>query len=71
MWVFLVILLAMSKTDVKQWCTNNQYELLELEKTSKSEADDDDDADDDDENSHRMLQRKKRGTKVWFICLFH
>lgn len=43
---------TMSKTDVKQWCTNNQYELLELEKTSKSEADDDDDADDDDENSH-------------------
>ncbi|UJR27538.1 hypothetical protein I4U23_008820 [Adineta vaga] len=39
------------KTDLKQWCTEHGYELLELDKSTTSETDDDDD-DDDDENTH-------------------
>lgn len=45
----------MSRTDVKQWCTENEYELLELEKNTTSETEDNDDEEDDDdnENNHR------------------
>ncbi|CAF0800106.1 unnamed protein product [Rotaria sordida] len=38
---------TISKMDVKQWCTEHEYELLELEKTTTSETDDE-----DDENNH-------------------
>jgi len=41
----------MSRTDVKQWCTEHEYELLQLEKSTTSETDNDDE--DDDENNHR------------------
>lgn len=52
----------MPKTDIKQWCTNNQYELLELEKTSTSETEEEDDDDDDDaagESNHRTFEIRK------------
>jgi hypothetical protein len=42
----------LSRTDVKQWCTETGYELLELEKSKTSETDDDDD-DEEDEGNHR------------------
>ncbi|CAF1356042.1 unnamed protein product [Adineta ricciae] len=42
---------TISKTDIKQWCTEHGYELLELEKSATSETDDDD----EDENTHRNL----------------
>jgi len=41
---------TMSRTDAKQWCTEHEYELLELEKSTTSETDDDDD--EEDENNH-------------------
>lgn len=46
---------AISKMDLKQWCTEHEYELLELEKTTTSETDNDE----EDENSHREYQRTK------------
>ncbi|CAF5190603.1 unnamed protein product, partial [Rotaria magnacalcarata] len=42
---------TISKTDVKQWCTEHEYELLELEKTTTSESD----GEDDDEDSHQNI----------------
>jgi hypothetical protein len=49
---FCLLFIALSKTDVKQWCTEHGYELLELEKSTTSESDDDDD-EEEDEGSHR------------------
>ncbi|CAF3623306.1 unnamed protein product [Rotaria socialis] len=50
---------TISKTDVKQWCTEHEYELLELEKTTTSESD----GEDDDEDSHQNI--------LWNFCLFY
>ncbi|CAF3566414.1 unnamed protein product [Rotaria sordida] len=46
---------TISKMDVKQWCTEHEYELLELEKTTTSETDDE-----DDENNHRKREIQKK-----------
>jgi hypothetical protein len=46
---FLFLFIAFSKTDVTQWCTEHEYELLELEKSATSETDDDE----DNEDNHR------------------
>ncbi|CAF4317172.1 unnamed protein product, partial [Adineta steineri] len=53
------LLNTISRTDIKQWCTEHDYELLELEKNKTSETDDEDDDEDgeDDENAHRNLSR--------------
>jgi hypothetical protein len=48
---FFLLFIAISKTDVKQWCEKHEYELLELEKSTKSETDDEED--EDNENTHR------------------
>ncbi len=61
--------IAISKTDIKQWCTENEYELLELEKTATSETDDNDD-DDGDENNHRKQKKKRKkniSLKLFFV----
>ncbi len=44
--------IAISKTDLKQWCTEHEYELLQLEKSTTSETDDDEEVE-DEENTHR------------------
>ena len=58
----------MSRMDVKHWCTEHEYELLELEQTTTSETDDDD----EDENHHRKKQTNKRENlyMVEFIFVF-
>jgi len=48
--------IAISKTDVKQWCTEHEYEFLQLEKSTTSETDDDE----DEENTHRKQKRRKK-----------
>lgn len=70
--------IAISRIDAKQWCTEHEYELLELEKTTTSETDDDDE---DDENSHRKQKiekktkesekRKFRNKKFYPLFLFY
>lgn len=54
-------LLALSRTDVKQWCTTHEYELLELEKSTTSEIDDGDEEEEEEEgeNSHRKQKKEK------------
>ncbi len=56
---FFVLSIAMSRTDVKQWCTEHEYELLELEKSTTSETDDDEKEENDDEDNHRKQERAK------------
>jgi len=46
----------MSRTDVKQWCTEHEYELLELEKSTTSETDDDE-KEENDEDNHRKQEK--------------
>lgn len=57
-------LLALSQTDVKQWCTKHEYELLELEKSTTSETDEDEDEEDEEgENNHRKQRKRQRRKK--------
>ncbi len=51
-WLILFLSIAISKTDLKQWCTEHEYELLQLEKSTTSETDDDEEVE-DEENTHR------------------
>ena len=49
---------ALSRFEIKQWCSEHQYELLELEKRATSETENDDE---DDEDEQR--ERKRKGEK--------
>ena len=53
----LSLSLAISRTDIKQWCTEHEYELLELEKSTASETEETEEEDDD--NADDDHQRKK------------
>jgi hypothetical protein len=55
---FAFSFIALSRTDVKQWCKEHEYELLELEKSTTSETDDDDDDPEEEEDNHRKREKK-------------
>jgi hypothetical protein len=57
--------IAISRIDVKQWCTEHKYELLELEKNTTSEPEDDEEENDDEDN-HRKQKKKKE--IIYKIC---
>ena len=59
--IFLEIFpLAISRSDLKQWCSEHDYELLELEKTATSENDDEQDEQDEDQREKRKKKSKQR-----------
>jgi len=53
---FAFSFIALSRTDVKQWCKEHEYELLELEKSTTSETDDDE-KEENDEDNHRKQEK--------------
>jgi hypothetical protein len=57
--------LAMTQLEMKEWCTEHDYELLELEKSISSDMDatEDDGDDDDTENNHR--KKRRQAEKEW------
>lgn len=59
----------MSRTDVKQWCTTHEYELLELEKNKTSETDEEDE-EEEGENSHRKQKKEIRKKSDEIIVVY-
>ena len=52
---------ALSRFEIKQWCSEHQYELLELEKRATSETDNDDE-DDDGDDEQRKTRKGRKGS---------
>ena len=62
--ISLSLSLAISRADIKKWCTEHDYELLELEKstTSETEETEEENDDDDDESQCKKREREKGDT---------
>ena len=57
--ISLSLSLAISRTDIKKWCTEHDYELLELEKSTTSETEETEEENDDDDDESQCKKRKR------------